>query len=379
MKIATFELERTQSLWENTVRYNLTETGIHPYSLHELLDKSEIAKLCDIRMGYGQTNGSIELREAISGLYPGAGLENVLVTNGSAEANFIAMWHLIEPGDEMVLMLPNYMQIWGVARAFGAKVKPFHLREELQWHFDLDELRCVVSPGTKIIAVCNPNNPTGAVLTEQEMQEVVRLAEECGAWIYADEVYRGAELRGEETATFSGRYDKAIVCCGLSKAYALPGLRIGWLVGAKDFIDKAWAYHDYTSIAPGILSDRVAASVLQLNNRMQVLNRNRKILRENLGVLTEWVENHANLFRFVPPQAGGLAFLRYSMVMNSTEFSTKLREEKSVFVVAGDCFGMDGYVRIGIGSERLCFVEGLRLVDEYLRSIVTQSTPQPFW
>ncbi|MFX0208326.1 MAG: aminotransferase class I/II-fold pyridoxal phosphate-dependent enzyme [Candidatus Hodarchaeota archaeon] len=369
MKIETFELERRQSIWENRVEFNLTESGIHPYTLEELLDKEELEKLLTIRLGYGQTNGSIELRKAISNLYLGTNLDNVLVTNGSAEANFIGIWSNLEPEDELIFMLPNYMQIWGIARSFGITVKPFHLKEELNWQPDIEELKTKISPQTKMIAICNPNNPTGAVLNEDTRQEIAELARKAKAWIYSDEIYQGAELNGEETQSFWGLHDKVIISCGLSKAYALPGLRIGWLVGPKKTIEKMWGYHDYTSITSGILSNRIASLVLQPDMRQKVLNRNRVVLKENLKILTEWVNKHANIFHFIPPQAGGIVFLKYNMKINSTELTTKLREEKSVFIVAGDCFGMDHYVRVGIGSETNYLLTGLRLIDETLEEL----------
>ena len=369
MKIDIFELERTISLWENSVEYNLTESGIHPFAINEVLNQEEIEELFSLRLGYGQTNGSEELRDAISQLYPGADLDNVLVTNGSAEANFLAIWSYLNPEDELVYMLPNYMQIWGIARSFGITVKSFHLREELKWGPDLEQLKSLITPQTKMIAVCNPNNPTGAVLSEEEMSEIIRMAEQADAWIYADEVYRGAELDGKETSSFLGKYEKVIVCCGLSKAYALPGLRIGWLVAPKKSIEKAWAYHDYTSITSGILSNRIATLVLKPELRKKVLDRNRKILRENLGAFQEWLGKHNGLFELIPPQGGGIVFPRYNMEINSTELATKLREEKSVFIAAGDLFGMDHYIRIGIGSEKEYFLAGLGLIDETLEEI----------
>ena len=374
MKIEIFEMERAQSLWENRVKYNLTESGVHPYTLEEFLESDEIEKLLSIRLGYGQTNGSEELREAISRLYPGTNLDNILVTNGSAEANFITIWQNLEPEDELILMLPNYMQIWGLARSFGIKVRPFHLREELKWGPDLDELKGLISPRTKMIAVCNPNNPTGAVLSKSEMKEIARLAEEADAWLYSDEVYQGAELDGVETPTFWGLYDKVIVCCGLSKAYALPGLRIGWLVGPKKKIEEAWAYHDYTSISAGVLGNWVASLVLEPERRKKALDRNRKILNENLAVLEDWIQKHKPLFELIPPRAGGVAFPRYNMKINSTELADKLLNEKSVFVVAGDFFGMDHYIRIGIGTEKDYFKAGLGLIDETIEEISRNSS-----
>lgn len=370
MKIEIFELERTQSLWENRVEYNLTESGIHPLTLEEFLPEDETKKLLSLRLGYGYTNGSPELREAISRLYPGMNEDNILVTNGTAEANFITVWSSLEPGDELILMLPNYMQIWGIARSFGVVVKPFHLREELNWRPDLEELERQLSPRTKMIAVCNPNNPTGALLSKGEMNEIIRLARKVGAWLYSDEVYRGSELNGIETPTFIGLYEKTVACGGLSKAYALPGLRIGWLAGPKEIIDKFWAYHDYTTISPGIVGDRVATLVLQPELRQKVLSRNRKILNDNLTLLEEWVAKHKPLFRLIPCRAGAVTFPRYTMKVNSTELSTRLIKEKSVFIVAGDCFGMDHFVRIGIGSEKNYFLKALNLMSEGLKNII---------
>jgi len=369
MKIEDFQLERIESLWENTVEYNLTETGIHPFTLEELLDEAEIKKLHSIRLGYGQTNGSIELREVISSMYPGTDRDNILVTSGSIEANFVSIWNLLNKGDELVLMLPNYMQIWGVARAFGITVKPFYLKEELNWQPDLAELRELVTAKTKMIAVCNPNNPTGAILSAEAMTEIIRLARQADAWLYADEIYRGAELNGMDTPSFYGRYEKVIAAGGLSKAYALPGLRIGWIVGPHKKIADFWACRDYTTIATGILSNRIAALALQPGKRAQIIKRNRKILNENLEVLTAWADTHKNLFTFIPPQAGGMVFLRYHMKINSTELSTRIREEKSTFIVPGDCFGMDRRIRIGIGAEKRYIATALKRISEVLKEI----------
>ncbi|UCH95771.1 MAG: aminotransferase class I/II-fold pyridoxal phosphate-dependent enzyme [Candidatus Aminicenantes bacterium] len=375
MNIEIFDLERIQSLYENKVDYNLTETGLHPYNLKELFDQEDIDQLAAVRLGYGQTDGADELKETISRLYPGAGPANVLVTNGSAEANFIFTWSRLEPGDELVLMLPNYMQIWGLARSFGIIVKPFHLKEELDWGLDFDELRQQMTSKTKVIALCNPNNPTGAVLSEADMNRVVDLADKADAWLYVDEIYRGAELQGQETPTFYGRYDKVVVNSGLSKAYGMPGLRIGWLVGPGEMIATGWAYHDYTTISTGILSQWIAHRVLQKEMRLKILNRNRKMLRENLDILKSWVESHPDIFRrFIPPKAGAMAFVRYFMDINSRELTTRLRQEKSVFVIDGDCFGMDHYIRIGFGSEKDYLLAGLERIRRFLKKISHEVT-----
>ena len=369
MNFETFELERIQSLYENTVQYNLTESGIHPYTPKELLSEAEIETMLNLRLGYGQTNGAIELRKAISQHYRGADIDNVLVTNGSAESNFTFAWSNIQANDEVVVMLPNYMQIWGVARYLGAYVKPFYLKENLNWAPDMDELKQLVTPRTKMICLCNPNNPTGAILDANAMDAIVEIAKKNDALLHVDEIYRGAELEGDETPTFYGLYDKAIVTMSLSKSYSLPGLRMGWLVGPEELMEKGWAYHDYTSISTTIVSQYIATLIMQPDRREKVLSRGRTMLRENLDAFQKWVDTHAELFHFIPPCAGGMAFMRYNMEINSTELSDRLRLEKSVFIIPGDCFGMDHYLRIGIGGEKEHLLAGLDLIDETLNEL----------
>lgn len=377
MKIEKFELERFQSLWENRVTFNLTESGVHPLTIQELLNDAEIKNLLNKRIGYGQTNGSIPLRETISRLYPGVGAENILVTNGSAEANFIAMWSLLESKDEVLFMIPNYMQMWGIVRSFGAGIKSFHLKEELNWKPDLEEIPSQITSKTKMIVICNPNNPTGAILSEEEMKRIVDIAEKNNIWIYADEVYRGAELEGNECPSFlnlRNSYDKVIVTGGLSKSYALPGLRIGWLAGPEDIIANVWSHHDYTTIAPGILSDYIATVILHPENRRKVLQRSRDLINKNLEILIEWIGQHQGLFFLVPPKAGAMAFIRYSLDINSTKLAEKLRNDKSVLIIPGDFFGMDGYIRLGIGSEKEYFLRGLALIEDELNPIMKKES-----
>lgn len=371
MDFETFKLERVQSLYENSVEYNLTESGVHPFTLRELLTPAEIEQVLDCRIGYGQTNGTVELRRAVSRLYPGTDEDNVLVTHGAIEANLVACLALLSPGEELVYMLPNYQQIWGLARGLGVKVRPFTLRRELNWQPDLDELRSLVTDKTRMIAVCNPNNPTGAVLGEEAMAEIIRLAESVGAWVYADEIYRGEEIHDEElTPTFNGRYEKTIVASSLSKAWALAGLRIGWLVGPKREIEECWARRDYTTISTARLSNLIAELALKPERIKTILARSRKILRANLGFFDEWAADRGELFSYIPPQAGGFVFAAYNLKMNSTALSDGLRREKSVFLVPGDAFGLDNHIRIGIGSEKEYFLAGLERFGRYLEEII---------
>jgi len=260
-----FEMERMMSLFEQDVEYNLSESGVHPMLMRELLaDKAELLEeLLDTELNYPHVNGMPQLRQYIADIYESASMDNVLVTVGAIEANYITTRTLLAPGDEIVVMLPNYMQIWGIARNHGLSIKTFSLREDLQWAPDLDELESAVSPSTRLIAICNPNNPTGRILTESEMEAIIRIADKVGAWILADEVYSGAErLTDIQTPSFYGRYPKVIAVGSMSKAYGLPGLRLGWAVAPTNTITEIWARHEYTTISATMLSNKLAELAL---------------------------------------------------------------------------------------------------------------------
>ena len=369
MKLEPFLMERWQSTWENLVEYNLSESSVHPMRVDELLPDGEAAgSLLKTRLAYTQSNGTIELRNRIATMYPGSTVENIQVTNGSSEANFVCIWSLVEPGDEVVLMLPNYMQIWGIVRSFGGAIKPFHLREDQGWAPDLDELRKAVTPRTRLIAVCHPNNPTGAILTEIEIRDICEIAGSVGAWILSDEVYLGSERSGRTSTSFWGQYERVIVNHGLSKAYGLPGLRIGWIVAPPQLLSRTWMHHDYITISPGALSDALAQVALAPGRREQILERTRDICRHNYPIFAKWVVDHDDLFDLIPPKAGAIGYLRYRLPVNSTALVERIRKEKSVLVVAGDHFGMDSYLRIGYGPEPDYLKEGLNRIDEVLRT-----------
>lgn len=370
MKVEPFEMERMQSTWENFVRYNLSESGVHPVTVAELVgDPEEARALLGAHLHYNQSNGTPELRRMIASMYDGATENNVMVTNGTAESNFTATWLLIEPGDEVVMLLPIYMQIWGLARGFGAEIRPFHLREEEGWAPDLDRLYSIVNPKTKLITVCNPNNPTGSVLSADEMDKIVEAAGKAGAWLLVDEVYRGAERVGETTPTFWGKYDKLIITSGLSKAYGLPGLRIGWIVSTPEMAAQAWAYHDYITISPSPLSDCLARAALRPENRARLLTRTRTILKQNHLTLREWVDGSSGVFSMIDPDAGAIAYVRFKLRIGSVELATRLREEKSVLVVPGDHFLMSSYLRIGYGALPEHLEAGLGLITDYVSEL----------
>ena len=375
MRIQPFELERWQSVWENKVELNIAESGVFPMSAAELLEEPGAReRLLALPLGYPQTNGSEELRGRIAALYPGARAENVLVTTGGAEANFLAVWALVEPGDEVVLMQHNYQQIAGLAEAFGAAVKPWWLREtaaekpagekELRWAPDPQELAGAVTSRTRLIAVCHPNNPTGSVLAEEQMGAVCAAADRVGAWILADEIYRGAEMSGQTTPTFWGRYERVLVTAGLSKAYGLPGLRTGWVVGPPAMVEKLWGYHDYTTIDPTMPGERLASAALEPERREQILARTRRIIRANYPVVAGWVDRHPQQLSLIPPVAGAIACIRCRA--DTAQLAQDALSQKSVLLCPGEQFGMDGYLRIGFGGHTGELIEALGRIESLI-------------
>ena len=376
MKLEQFDMERMQSTYENLVEFNLSESGVRPLTARELVeDTAGLEALLDQPLVYTQSNGTIELRRLIATMYPGAGIDHVEVTNGGSEANFIATFNLVEPGDEVVMLVPNYMQTWGLVRSFGGTILQSRLVADHgagRWCVDLDDLEKLVNSRTKLIVICNPNNPTGARLTAAELDAIARIADTHGAWILSDEVYRGAEIDGVDTPSMWGRSARVIVTSGLSKAYGLPGLRIGWIVAPPSLVASLWSYHDYTTIAPGALSDRLARVALQPERRGRLFERTRAILRRNLPLIEAWLTD-AGGFRWIKPEAGAIIYVKYDHPINSTLLVTRLREEKSVLIVPGDHFGMDGYLRLGFGEPPEYNAAGL----DRLKALLDSSALRP--
>ena len=366
-----FVMEQMMSEWENVVDINLSESGVHPMTIGELLamDGREMNDLADIGMFYPQANGTPELRQSIAALYEGASAENVLVTIGAAEANYLAITTFLEPGDEVVLVLPNYMQIWGIAKNRGCRVKEVHLDVDRDWALDATALDAAVTPDTKMIVVVNPNNPTGRIMSDAEMDAVVAAAERVGAWLLADEVYRGAEREREETPSFFGRYDKVLAQGSMSKAYGLPGLRVGWTVGPKAAVADMWRRHEYTTISLSMLSDHLTTTALSPTVRPQILARTRMLLKGGYGLLGEWLSEQDGVFTGTPPDAAAITFLKYDLSIGSSAWMEQLRDESSVLVVPGDHFGLDDHIRLSFAVPEPELLEGLARITASVKRL----------
>jgi aspartate/methionine/tyrosine aminotransferase len=368
--IELFQMERMQSTWENLVDYDLSESGVRPLTLGELVDMGfDLDAFLNVPLGYSQSNGTIELREQLTAIYPGTDVEQIEVTNGTSEANYLTALALLQPGDDVAMEVPNYMQLPGVARSLGATVKTFTLRQERDWEPDWDEFERAVTNNTKLLYLSNPNNPTGSILSRDAMQRIVARCESTGTWLLADEVYLGAEIDRERTSSFWGMSDRVIVTSGLSKAYGIPGVRIGWLVAPREVVATCWSQHDYLTIGPNKLSDHVARVAVRGENRERCYARTREILRHNLPIGRAWIDQFGGRLTWRAPQAGAIALVKYEADVASIELATRVRANQSTLIVPGAHVGLEGYLRIWLGGREEYLREGLRRVASELRPL----------
>jgi aspartate/methionine/tyrosine aminotransferase len=375
VKIETFEMMRMQCLYDREVEFDLSETTVLPLRVSELLDGvDDVERFISNELRYPESKGSQLFRERIAQFYMDCKPENITVTNGGSEANYVTLWTLLEPGGRLACMIPNYMQAWGLGRAYADGVDAFRLvkQEEAgqyRWTLDLEGLKRAVTPKTNVILITNPNNPTGAVLTAAEMDAVVDIASRAEAWLVVDEIYRGAEVQGGTSPTFWGRYEKVVITSGLSKAFALPGLRIGWVVASPKLIEDLWVRHDYLTLMPSLLSDRLGAIAMEPQRREAILARTRRIVRENLPPIEKWFSERDDIFTYVRPEAGAIFYCEYKLPINSTELINRLIAEKSVLLTPGDHFGLDKGIRIGFGYDVEKSLEGLACAEALMRAM----------
>jgi aspartate/methionine/tyrosine aminotransferase len=375
MKLEIFQLERMQSEYEHEVKYNLSESGVEPLRIRELLGTKDLQnKLLDLQMVYSQTNGTVPLREAISQPYEGIDAGHILATNGGAEANFVVSWWLSRENPdsrELVFMIPNYKQIGGIWKNLGGKVRPFSLLMKAgEWIPDIEELKSVVSNKTAAIAICTPNNPTGAILSEESLKAIADIAADSNTWIISDEIYRGAEIFDQRAPSMQGRHEKVFVTSSLSKAYGLPGLRLGWVVcPSEEVAHDLWAYSDYTSICPSTTSDWLGTLALDPKFRSGIEKRARKIIRENWDIMKEWLDSHGDIFEYIPPKAAAICFIKQNTGVSSLELVNRIMNEKSVLISPGEHFDMPGFLRIGFGSEPEYLRHSLSLISELLNDL----------
>ncbi|MFG2123622.1 aminotransferase [Streptomyces sp. NPDC048710] len=375
MKIREFEVERWMNDYEDTCRYNLAETCVRSLTTGELLALSGrredvLAELDTTPLTYGPIPGSPRLRGLVAGLYTAQGPGNVLISHGAIGANALVHATLVEPGDHVVAVVPTYQQHYSIPDSYGARVEHLPLREENGWLPDLDELERLVTPATKLIAVNNPNNPTGALIDEAGLTRIAEIADRAGAWVLCDEVYRGVDQAGDGfTTSIADLYERGISTGSMSKPYSLAGLRLGWIVGPTGLLADVATHRDYTTISVGRIDDLLACVALE--NKDAILARSHRITRTNLAVLDEWITSRYDI-SYVRPASGTTALLRYDAPIGSYDFCTRLLEQTGVMFTPGAAFGIEHTVRIGFADDTQTLRTGLHLVGQFLDQLAQE-------
>jgi aspartate/methionine/tyrosine aminotransferase len=369
MDIKPFGVEMWMNEYETKCAFNLAETCVTSVTLGELFELAGVsdqifAELAGTKMTYGAIEGSERLRRAIAGLYEDRAPDTILTTHGTIGANALVHQTLVSRGDHVISVIPTYQQHYSIPESIGAEIELLHLRPENAFLPDLDELRAMVRPDTRLIAINNPNNPTGALMDRDLLEEIAQIARSVGAWLLCDEVYRGTDQAGSGyTAAIADLYEKGISTAGMSKAYSLAGLRVGWIAGPKELLEQVMIHRDYNTISVGKIDELLSA--IALENRDKIMERAHRITRTNLAILTEWMEGEP-LLSWVPPRSGTTVLIKYDLPMASRDFCVALLEEEGVMLTPGSAMDMEGWVRLGYANPTEDLKVGLTKLSAFL-------------
>lgn len=370
MKIKPFAVEEWMNAWEVGAKYNIAETCVDSISMNELFeltgeDKTEfLNRLCARRLSYGDIEGLPEFRKGVCGLYKTLNIENIVPTHGASGANHHVFYSLISPGDRVVSIMPTYQQLYSIPESYGADVQILHLSKENNYLPDLEKLRRLVKPKTKMICINNPNNPTGALMSEQMLREIVEIARSADAWILCDEVYRHLSQEDGWCPSIVDLYEKGISVSSMSKVFSLAGLRLGWIATHDMSVVKSCLSHrDYNLVSCGVFDEMLAAAALKHSDKL--LERSRKIVRENLQILDNWVSSEPHV-SYVKPKAGTTALVYYDLDISSYEFCEEMYKKTGAFVTPGDCFEVPHSMRIGYAYGKQDLIDGLKAISEYI-------------
>lgn len=371
MKIRPFAVEEWMNAYETGARYNIAETCVDSISVDELFrlcgeDSAAFWKRFSARrLTYGDIEGAPAFREGICRLYKTLKPEEVVTTHGAAGANHHVFYSLVEPGDRVISIMPTYQQLYSIPESYGAEVKLLNLTPENGYLPALEQLRELAVPGTKLICVNNPNNPTGALMSTELLREIVGIAKSVDAYVLCDEVYRHLTQEDVWCESIVDLYEKGISVSSMSKVFSLAGLRLGWIATHDEALRKALLSHrDYNHISCGMFDEALAAVALEHSER--ILKRNRGIVRENLAVLDAWVQSEQRI-HYQKPRAGTTALVYYDYEPDSYTFCTRMYHETGAFVTPGDCFEQPKSMRIGYASDVQTLKDGLAAISAFLR------------
>jgi aspartate/methionine/tyrosine aminotransferase len=368
MPIPPFKLERFFAQYEFKVKYLLSSSDCESLALAELLHMASPESLPlwqDLRLGYTESPGHPLLRAEVAHLYHHIPAENVIIA-APEESIFIAMQTILSEDDHVITVAPAYQSLYEVARSIGCRVTPWMLNTGVNgWRLDLNQLERSITDRTRLLVINFPHNPTGYLPTLGDFEAIVQLALKHDLYIFSDEMYRLLEYEPENRLpSICDIYEKGITLSGLSKSFALPGLRIGWLAAQDHSWTERWlAVKDYTTICNSAPSEILA--IIALQNKGQILQRNLDIIQANLARADQFFRQQPDSFSWIRSQAGSVAFPRWLGSGSVEDFCQKLVDQQGVMLVPGSIFDYPGsHFRLGLGRKN--FAEGLERVRMYL-------------
>jgi aspartate/methionine/tyrosine aminotransferase len=369
MNLPPFKLERFFAKYEFTTEFLLCTSDCESMSVADLLalemdPEAAAGRLQQLWLGYTESPGSLALRSEICKLYETMQPDDILIHAGAQEAIFLFMFAALHEGDHVIVHSPGYQSLAEVARAAGCEVSPWWAREENAWALDLDELRHLLRTDTKAIILNTPHNPTGHLLSREAYETVHHFARENDLLLFSDEVYRESEYDPSTRLPAACDFGEYAVSLGVtSKTYGLAGLRIGWIATKnREIYEKMASLKDYTTICSSAPSEYLAE--IDMRNRQKLVARNMEIIRDNLSVMDDFFARHTELFSWVRPQAGSMAFPRY-LGADVDAFCDALVKEVGVLLLPGSVYDDRGnHFRLGLGRKNL--PQAVERVDEFL-------------
>ncbi len=366
MKINPFELERYYERWEFRAELMLSSSDCESQTVAELLDLEPDSRghLLSLRLGYTEVPGSHELRRAVASRYEQIEPEDVLTLAAAEEGIFTAYHALLAPGDHVVVESPCYGAAVEVARSTGADVSLWQRRYEDGWAYDLDELQGLLQPNTKLVYVNSPHNPTGTQMPRASFERLVEMVAERSIVLFSDEVYQGLEYDpADRLPAACDLYPQAISLNTVSKAYGLPGLRIGWLACRdRALLDRIVELKLYTTICSAAPSELLVALALRHGDRL--LARSRQTVLANLPLVDDLLARRSELFEWVRPVAGPIGFPRVAGDFDVSEWCEHIAARAGVLLLPGSVYEQPRHVRVGFGRANL--VHAIERLDEHL-------------
>lgn len=351
MQIKPFKLERYFAQYEFSTRYLLSSSDSQALKLDYVLSlaDAETARLWqDLSLGYTESLGHPFLRREIAGMYGNVGADDVLVCTPE-EGIFLALNAILKPGDHVICTFPGYQSLFEIARSIGCRVTFWQPEEEHAWRFNPAFLEKEISPQTRLLVFNFPHNPTGYLPDRADFTRIMDIAREHRLWVFSDEMYRMLEFDPADRLSAACEvYDRALSLNGMSKAFGLPGARIGWLVGREPaLIASMAALKDYTTICSSAPSEILA--LITLRARERILTEQMTIIKRNWGLLGDFFSRHPDLFSWNRPKAGTICFPRLK-TGGAAEFCRQIINNAGIMLLPSTVYDYgDSHFRVGFG------------------------------